>query len=83
MLKYSKITVCYLLFDNNDSPGSYVFKFTIVFGIGGKFESNLLVWPGWDRVKVFENLGVTTVVPVTPVDTSLLSLFFSICVSLR
>ena len=30
--------------------------------------------PGWNRVKVSENLGATAVVPVTPVDTSLNSL---------
>ena len=42
--------------------------------------------PVYDRVKVFENLGATAVVPVPPVDTSLLSLrrglkilFFCIC----
>ena len=30
------------------------------------------IWPlGWDRVKVFKNLGATAVVPVAPVDTSL------------
>ena len=27
--------------------------------------------PGWDRVKVSENLGATTVALVAPVDTSL------------
>ena len=27
--------------------------------------------PGWDRVKVSENLGVTAVAPVAPADTSL------------
>ena len=32
---------------------------------------NLPPCPGWNRVKVFEHLGATTVVPVTPVDTSL------------
>ena len=26
--------------------------------------------PGWDRVKVSENLGATAVAPVAPVDTS-------------
>ena len=30
--------------------------------------------PGWDRVKVSENLGATSVAPVTPVDTSLHSM---------
>ena len=30
--------------------------------------------PGWNRVKVSENLGATAVVPVAPVDTSLNSL---------
>ena len=27
--------------------------------------------PGWDRVKVSENLGATAVAPVAPADTSL------------
>ena len=27
--------------------------------------------PGWDRVKISENLGATVVTPVAPVDTSL------------
>ena len=27
--------------------------------------------PGWDRVKVSENLGATSVAPVAPADTSL------------
>ena len=27
--------------------------------------------PGWDRVRVSENLGATTVAPVAPADTSL------------
>ena len=27
--------------------------------------------PGWDRVKISENLGATSIAPVTPVDTSL------------
>ena len=27
--------------------------------------------PGWDRVKVSENLGATAVAPVAPVNTSL------------
>jgi hypothetical protein len=27
--------------------------------------------PGWDRVRVSENLGATSVAPVAPVDTSL------------
>ena len=27
--------------------------------------------PGWDRVKVSENLGATRVAPVAPADTSL------------
>ena len=30
--------------------------------------------PGWDRVKVSENLGVTAVAPVAPADTSLVNL---------
>ena len=30
--------------------------------------------PGWNRVKVSENLGATAVVPVAPVDTSLKSI---------
>ena len=29
--------------------------------------------PGWDRVKVSENLGATAIAPVAPADTSLLS----------
>ena len=29
--------------------------------------------PGWDRVKVSENLGATAVAPVAPADTSLLT----------
>ena len=31
--------------------------------------------PGGDRVKVSENLGATSVAPVAPVDTSLLTIF--------
>ena len=30
--------------------------------------------PGWDRVKVSENLGATAVAPVAPADTSLIQL---------
>ena len=30
--------------------------------------------PGWNRVKVPENLGATSVTPVAPVDTSLVDL---------
>ena len=30
--------------------------------------------PGWNRVKVSENLGATSVAPVAPVDTSLKSI---------
>ena len=30
--------------------------------------------PGWNRVKVSENLGATAVAPVAPVDTSLPSI---------
>ena len=33
--------------------------------------------PGWDRVKVFENLGATAVVPVAPVNTFLPSMILS------
>ena len=29
--------------------------------------------PGWDRVKVSENLGATAVAPVAPADTSLVN----------
>ena len=32
--------------------------------------------PGWDRVKVSENLGETAVAPVAPADTSLDELDF-------
>ena len=31
--------------------------------------------PGWDRVKVSENLGATSVAPVAPADTSLYTFF--------
>ena len=34
---------------------------------------------GWNRVKVSENLGVTAVAPIAPVDTSLLLL--ALCTS--
>ena len=43
----------------------------------GKILVRALQWwaestpPGWDRVKVFENLGATAVASVAPADTSL------------
>ena len=43
----------------------------------GKIQVRPLRWwaesapPGWDRVKVSENLGATAVAPVAPADTSL------------
>ena len=45
--------------------------------IMGKIQVRPLQWwaesapPGWDRVKVSENLGATAVAPVAPADTSL------------
>jgi hypothetical protein len=34
---------------------------------------NLPLTSGWNRVKVFQNVGATLVVPVVPVDTILMS----------
>ena len=45
----------------------------------GKIQVRPLRWwaesvpPSWDRVKVSENLGATSVAPVAPADTSLMS----------
>ena len=33
--------------------------------------------PGWNRVKISENLGATAVAPVAPVDSSLLRVLYT------
>ena len=55
----------------------------------GKIQVRPLRWwaesapPGWDRVKVSENLGATSVAPVAPADTSLYVFFFKVHFFLR
>ena len=46
------------------------YNFGEIFGATSDGGQNLS-HPGWNRVKVSENLGATAVTPVAPVDTSL------------